>query len=136
MAKPIAIAIDDSLEERISSEGYLQRRRKAEREAARIPRVELKPLNEKQRDAWTTINETIMGEGGAIVTMPLEEPIRFECDINSDLPEVLRYCGYAVVPHGTNERLFPQVVAGNTIVIPTTVAVWTLRIRTVDEVCA
>jgi hypothetical protein len=71
-----------------------------------------------------------------VVSKPLEEPIRFECDINSDLPEVLRYCGYATVPHGTAVQLWPSIVNGVTVVAPTTIAVFLLRLKSVDEVNA
>ena len=93
-----------------------------------------KSLTKKQRDAWTEINQTIFDNAGSVVSKPMEEPLRFECDVNSDLPEVLRYCGYAVVPQGTNERLWPSMVDGITVVIPTTVAVWLLRLLSVNDV--
>jgi hypothetical protein len=114
---------------------YRQLRSRTLAENIRHPTPPSKPLTKKQRDAWTDINETIMGEGGAVVSRPMEEPMRFECAISSDLPEVLRYCypRYAVVPNGSNERLCPQVVAGNTIVAPATVAVFLLRLSSVDD---
>jgi hypothetical protein len=63
----------------------------------------------------------------------MEEPLRFECDINSDLPEVLRYCGYAVVPDGTNARLWPKIVNGLPVVAPATVAVFRLRLVSIED---
>jgi len=93
-----------------------------------------KPLNRKQREAWAEINQLIQDNAGAVVSKSMEEPVRFECDVNSDLPEVLRYAGFATVPDGTTERLWPQTINGVTHVAPIKVAVFRLRLLSVEDV--
>jgi hypothetical protein len=65
------------------------------------------PLSQKQRELWERLNKYIMANGGWIVSQPDISPIRFECPLDSDLPETLRQAGHQVVEYGTHERLMP-----------------------------
>jgi hypothetical protein len=105
----------------------------------RRPQFETKPpaLNQKQQQQWQELNSTISKNGGAVISMPGNACIKFVCELLSELPERLRSCGYAVIPCGTDQRLWPvtetiEVENGRTItrqhVAPGVVGVWQLEL--------
>jgi hypothetical protein len=48
-----------------------------------------------------------MQEGGWIVSQPDTSPVRLECPMDSQLPELLRGLGYNLQSGGIGERLMP-----------------------------
>jgi hypothetical protein len=101
------------------------------------------PLSSRLKAVWTQINEIVSDNGGSVVSVPNVDPLRFECVLDSDLPEVLRLCGFTTMPAGTNTRLMPMTETvkqsgGNTTVTrqhvaPCTVAVYQLYLTPIDE---
>jgi hypothetical protein len=67
------------------------------------------PLSKAQREFWSRLNVFIREAGGWVVSQPDVSPIRFECHLDSELPETLRQAGHRVVDFGTHERLMPIV---------------------------
>jgi hypothetical protein len=56
---------------------------------------------------WDKLNKYIMQEGGWTVSQPDTSPIRFECALDSTLPNLLQAAGHQVRACGTHERLTP-----------------------------
>jgi hypothetical protein len=74
-------------------------------------------VSREQRQLWQEINDTIRECGGWSVSEPGIFPIRFECEIESRLPELLVDLGHSLRRLGTHERLMPVVItegSGNT----------------------
>jgi hypothetical protein len=65
------------------------------------------PLNERQRELWSALNDFIRENDGVVVSQPGVSVIRFECRRESGVPELLRGLGYEVVSAGTSECLMP-----------------------------
>jgi hypothetical protein len=58
------------------------------------------PFNQK---LWDDINTVIREAGGAIISPPGNR-IKFVANADSDIPEVLRFCGHSVIPVGMEPR--------------------------------
>src|SRR5713226_4842208 len=67
------------------------------------------PITKVQRDLWFELNTTIRECGGWTVSQPDVWPLRFEVQVGSDLPEILKALGHSVRYLGTHERLMPVV---------------------------
>jgi hypothetical protein len=61
----------------------------------------------QQRVIWQKLNDYIRQDGGWTVSQPDVSPIRFECQMDSELPNQLREAGHTVRSLGTHERLVP-----------------------------
>jgi hypothetical protein len=61
----------------------------------------------RQRQIWRKWNDYIRQEGGWTSAEPNTSPVQFQCEMNSELPELLREAGYDVRHLGTHERLLP-----------------------------
>ena len=66
-------------------------------------------VTKAQRDLWEDLNTTIRKNGGWVVSQPDLFPLRFECEVDSQLPDALRQCGHTVRHLGSHERLLPVV---------------------------
>jgi hypothetical protein len=56
---------------------------------------------------WGGRHAIIRNGGGAVVSAPDANPIRFECATGSDLPDELRRCGFDVKNIGTTDKFMP-----------------------------
>src|SRR5258708_11650385 len=88
------------------------------------------------RQLWQDLNSFIRQEGGWLITQPDINPVRFECQPDSNLPTLLREAGHRLFEMGSHERLVPSVLyeqRGNrriatTSVSPGIVSVWQLEL--------
>jgi hypothetical protein len=67
-------------------------------------------ITKEQRALWADLNDEIRELGGWTISEPSVFPLRFESEMTSQLPEVLRQCGHLVRPLGTHERLLPSTI--------------------------
>lgn len=77
----------------------------------------------RQRQIWQKWNQYIRQEGGWTVAEPNTSPIQFQCEMDSELPDLLTEAGYDVRHLGIDERLLP-VGPGHQQVGVGTVNVW------------
>jgi len=87
-----------------------------------------------EREYWAKLNDFIRENSGWATSQPDVPKMTFECEISSELPELLRRRGFDVLPAGTAERLLPtsETVTENGTtrkvirqhVVPTTVSVF------------
>jgi hypothetical protein len=66
-----------------------------------------KVFSKLQAEMWERLHAYIQMQGGWIVSLPDCKTIRFECGLDSDLPNKLRSAGHPVRSLGTHERLTP-----------------------------
>src|SRR5260221_12116868 len=62
------------------------------------------------RKLWQRMNEYIRQEGGWIVSLPDTRTIRFECQTDSTLPDLLRAANHDPRFLGIHERLLPTTI--------------------------
>jgi hypothetical protein len=86
------------------------------------------------------LNKYIMANGGWIVSEPDTSTIRFECSMDSALPELLRQAGHNVRNFGRHERLLPSIITErrgtktvtSQVVAPGVVAVYEFGLPSAD----
>ena len=84
-----------------------------------------------QQEIWRELCQTISANGGQVISRPLDAHVRFQCERDNPLPNLLRDCGFNVIPAGTMEVLWPVIDELNRTsgVAPTTVSVWQLQLE-------
>jgi hypothetical protein len=65
------------------------------------------PVSERQQQLWGALHAYIRNNGGWITSPPDAAPIRLECLLASDLPELLTNLGYKLRSQGTTEKFLP-----------------------------
>jgi hypothetical protein len=88
------------------------------------------------KSLWQDLNTFVRQEGGWLVTQPDINPVRFECQPDSNLPTLLHEAGHRLIELGTHERLMPSAIyeqrgrhrVATTSVSPGVVSVWQLEI--------
>lgn len=92
-------------------------------------------FDKKQQRFWEFLNNYISDNTGFITSKPNTTAVRFECQADSILPELIKSMGFVVFNVGTAERLMPVTTIeqrGNRTfscqsVGPMTMAVWEFR---------
>jgi len=114
-------------------ESYWARRRRVEQETSARAALRAIPVppSKRQLERWTELRDTIHRNYGSVVSPPGQMRIRFQVEGWNPLADMLRQEGYAVVPAGTAEVLWPVTdeATGIQNVCPCAVLVFEMQVE-------
>jgi hypothetical protein len=76
------------------------------------------PEVDKRKEQFAALNEFIRQRGGWMTSVPGDPDMRFQTLIGSPLPDALRAAGYDVTETGQTQRILPQAIVEELVILP------------------